>query len=134
MFLLKGYLVIPILHVKDRPDLESALTLEDVPNPGEGVGVYHCDLIQPSVVHNQPVFPWPLLGNGEGGAAPWSLAGLNFAVGNELVSEANPCSPFFPNHLIGSLFDRDCAGLQHNLGFPERSSFGGTPGGLAAKN
>ena len=98
----EGNLVVAILHVEDRPDLEGALTLEDVSNPGKWVGVCDSGVVEAPEVHHKPVFTRLFLGDWKGWTAPGALPRFNFTVLVQLIRELDPGSSAFSHHLVGA--------------------------------
>ena len=127
MCLFQWHLVVAVLHVQDTPDLEFALALKDLPNPGKGVAVHHSGIIQASEVHHKPVFTGLFLGDRKGGAAPRPLAWLNLPILQELVSESDPSSTTLSHHLVGPLLDWKCSWVKNDFCLSILSSSGRDP-------
>ena len=126
--------MVAILHVQDRPDLELALALENIPNPGEWMRIHDGGVVQASVVHHQSVCARLLLGHREGWAEPRPTTRLDLPIGHQLVNEFDPGIPALASHLVRPLLHWDGIGLQDNFCLSQYAPFGRTPSGFATEN
>ena len=80
MFLFQRYLVVPVLHVKDAPNFEASLTLQDFLDAGKGVGIGFGGGIKGSKIHHEPIGTRQFFWYRKGRAAPRPNTRFDFTV------------------------------------------------------
>ena len=125
--------MVPILHVEDGPEMEFSLGLQDIFNPGGGVCVGNCRVVQATVVNHKSVFSRTFFRYGEGWAAPCAHPILQLTISHQSVNQTHPRLPAGSMDLIHTLFTGGHTGFKLNGGLAKWATDRGDLSGFCQK-